>query len=104
MAATVHMFNPNNFGLTLKKVDLDVAVEGMPAGKAVVPKGKYRIPKGTEFELQVTASADINAGLANLGSMLFGRAAKIRVDGYVTAGKGIIFITVPVHFESKQKN
>ena len=80
-----------------------MAVEGMPAGKAVVPKGTYRIPKGTEFELQVTASAEVKAGLANLGSMLLGRTAKVRVDGYVKVGKGIIFITVPVQFESEQK-
>ena len=103
VGADVRLLNPNKFGLTLKKVDLDVAVDGSPAGKAILPKGKYRIPKGAEFELPVIASAELKAGMANIGNVLFGRMVKIRVDGYVKAGKGFFFIRVPVHFEAEQK-
>jgi LEA14-like dessication related protein len=95
-------FNPNNFGVQLRKVDCDVYIEDKYLGKYLLDT-LMDIPKKAEFVLPSKMDVDMKNVFKNTFSVLFGKDVLIKVKGTTRVGKGGVYINVPVNYEGRHK-
>ena len=97
-------YNPNKYGLSLKNGDLDAYFNNKYLGKATLDE-RTVIPARDTFLLPVSVTADLSKILTNALEVLTNSNAEVlvRLQGSVRAGKGGIFIGIPVHYEGKQR-
>jgi LEA14-like dessication related protein len=95
-------FNPNNFGVQLRKVDCDVYIEDKYLGKYLLDT-LMDIPKKAEFVLPSKMDVDMKNVFKNTFSVLFGKEVLIKVKGTTRVGKGGVYINVPVNYEGRHK-
>jgi LEA14-like dessication related protein len=93
-------FNPNNFGVQLRKVDCDVYIDDQFLGKYLLDT-IMTIPKKAEFTLPSRMDVEMKNVLKNTLSVLFSKEVTVKVKGTTRVGKGNFFITVPVSYEGK---
>lgn len=94
-------YNPNQFGVDLRKVDSDVFIDSLFLGKFQLDTIMH-IPRMSEFSLPSTIQLDMQNLLKHSASMLFHKEVLIQARGTVRVGKGGIFKTVPFNYETKQ--
>lgn len=94
-------YNPNQFGLDLRKVDSDVFLDSLFLGKFQLDTIMH-IDRMSEFALPATIQLDMKNLLKHSASMLFHKEVLIEARGTVKVGKGGIFKTVPFNYQSKQ--
>jgi LEA14-like dessication related protein len=94
-------YNPNQFGLDLRKVDSDVFIDSLFLGKFQLDTIMH-IDRMSEFALPATIQLDMKNLLKHSASMLFHKEVLIEARGTVKVGKGGIFKTVPFNYQSKQ--
>ena len=95
-------YNPNNFGVQLRKVDCDVYIENEYLGKYQLDT-LMRIPKKAEFILPSRMQVDMRNVFKNTLSVLFAKEVLVKVKGTTRVGKGNFFINVPVDYEGRHK-
>ncbi len=95
-------YNPNNYGLQLKQSDLDIYINGNLLGHSTTDT-LVNIPRRANFNMPVKFSVDMQNILKNAANTLFGGEILIRLSGKVKAGKGNVFMSFPVEYETKQK-
>jgi len=95
-------FNPNNYGVNLKKVDCDIYLDSILIGKFVLDT-TMRIPRASEFTLPASLEVDMKSILKNSLSFLFNREVLIGAKGSTKVGKGGFYVTVPFTYEGKHK-
>jgi LEA14-like dessication related protein len=95
-------FNPNNFGVQLRKVDCDVYIEDQYLGKYQLDT-LMSIPKKAEFVLPSRMEVDMRNVFKNTFSVLFSKEVLVKVQGTTRVGKGNFFINVPVNYEGRHK-
>lgn len=95
-------FNPNNFGLELKRTDLDIFINGNYLGHTS-QEYQIHIPKKDEFSLPLTIEVDMKNAYKNALPALFGQEVLIKVTGKVKLGKANVYKSFPVNYEGKQK-
>ena len=95
-------FNPNNYGINLKKVNLDIYVDNNYIGKYLLDT-TIKISKKSEFVLPSTVQVDMNGIFKNALNVLLGQEVVISIKGMTKAGKAGLYINVPIHYESRQK-
>jgi len=95
-------FNPNNFGVQLRKVDCDVYIEDQYLGKYQLDT-LMSIPKKAEFVLPSRMEVDMKRVFKNTFNVLFSQDVLIKVKGTTRVGKGGVFINVPVNYEGRHK-
>ena len=95
-------FNPNNFGVQLRKVDCDVYIEDQYLGKYQLDT-LMSIPKKAEFILPSKMDVDMKRLFKNTFNVLFANEVLIKVKGTTRVGKGGVFINVPVNYEGRHK-
>ena len=100
----LQFYNPNNYGLSLKNGDLDAYFNEKYLGKATLEE-RTAIPARDTFLLPVTVTTDPGNLLANALELLTaqGKEVLVRLQGTVYAGKGGVFIGVPVRYEGGQR-
>ncbi len=94
-------FNPNRFGVDLRKVDCDVYVDNIYIGKCQLDTLMH-IPKKAEFLLPARIQLDVQSILKNGMGMLFGKEVLINVKGSSRVGRSGFFKTVPFNYETRQ--
>ena len=94
-------YNPNQFGLDLRKVDSDVFIDSLFLGKFQLDTIMH-IPRMSEFSLPATIQLNMQNLLKHSASMLFHKDVLIQARGTVRVGKGGIFKTVPFNYETRQ--
>ena len=94
-------YNPNQFGLDLRKVDSDVFLDSLFLGKFQLDTIMH-IDRMSEFALPATIQLDMKNLLKHSASMLINKEVLIEARGTVKVGKGGIFKTVPFNYQSKQ--
>ncbi|MEI6265673.1 MAG: LEA type 2 family protein [Sphingobacteriia bacterium] len=94
-------YNPNQFGLDLRKVDSDVFIDSLFLGKFQLDTIMH-IERMSEFALPATIQLDMKNLLKHSASMLFHKEVLIEARGTVKVGKGGLFKTVPFNYQSKQ--
>lgn len=95
-------YNPNGFGLQLKQSDLDIYINGNLLGHSVTDT-LVNIPRQSTFFLPVKFDVEMKNVLKNAANTLFGKEILIRLSGTVKAGKGNVFMSIPVEYETTQK-
>jgi LEA14-like dessication related protein len=102
LATDVKLYNPNSYDLQLKSASVDVYLNDRFFGHSNVDSLIVLPGKDTAtFPLRMQASAkDI---LRNGASLLMNPEVKLRITGNAKAGKGGIFINVPINYEGMQR-
>jgi LEA14-like dessication related protein len=94
-------YNPNNYGLQVKRADLDIYLNNIYAGHAT-QEYQITIPKLAEFNLPVQVDVDMKNILKNTYVSLLNSQVMLKVTGTVKVGKANIFISFPVNYEGAQ--
>lgn len=95
-------FNPNNFGVDLKKVDCDLYLDNNFVGKFMLDTIMH-ISRNSEFSLPATMDVDMRNIFKNSVNVLFSREILVGAKGLTRVGKGGIFVTVPFNYEGRHK-
>ena len=95
-------YNPNNFGVDLRKVDCDVYVDNHYLGKFKLDTLMH-IQRKSEFLLPSKIQVDMTGIFKNAMTLLFNREILINVKGTTRVGKAGFFATVPFNYEARHK-
>ncbi len=95
-------YNPNNFGLQLKRTDLDIFIDGNYLGQTS-QEFQVSIPKRADFAIPLTIKVDMKNVFKNAISSLFGQEVLVRITGKVKVGKANVYKSFPVIYEGKQQ-
>ena len=93
-------FNPNRFGVDLKKVDADVYLENKYLGKFQLDTAMHIAGK-SEFLLPARIQIDLKTVVQNGISLLFNREVLINVKGTSRVGRAGFYKTIPFNYEAK---
>jgi LEA14-like dessication related protein len=94
-------YNPNNFGLQLKRTDLDIYIDGTYLGHTS-QEYQVTIPKLAEFQIPVKIDVDMKNIFKNALNTLFSKEVVVKVTGRIKLGKANVFFSMPVNYEGKQ--
>jgi LEA14-like dessication related protein len=94
-------YNPNSFGLQLKRTDLDVYIEGTYLGRTS-QEYQISIPRKAEFNIPIKIDVDMKNLLKNGFTALSKKEVLVKVVGSVKIGKANVFKTFKVNYEGKQ--
>ena len=94
-------YNPNNFGMQLKRTDLDIFIDGNLLGHSTTDS-LLRIPRSSSFLIPIKFNVDMQNVFKNAFSALSGKEVLIKLTGKIKIGKGNVYMNVPVDYESKQ--
>lgn len=95
-------FNPNSFGVDLKKVDCDLYLDNNYVGKFSLDTIMH-IQRNSEFSLPAKMDVDMRNIFKNSVNVLFSREVLVGAKGSTRVGKGGIFVTVPFNYEGRHK-
>jgi LEA14-like dessication related protein len=95
-------YNPNNFGLDLKRTDLDIYIDNNYLGHTT-QDFQIHIPKRAEFSIPLKISVDMKNAYKNALPTLFGKEVVVKVTGSVKVGKANVYKSFKVDYEGKQK-
>ena len=94
-------YNPNNFGLQLKSVELDIFIDGNFLGHTS-QELQISIPRRAEFQIPLIVDVDMKNLLSNGLTTLFNKEVTVKATGKVKVGKANVFMSMPVNYEGKQ--
>lgn len=101
MSLDLVFYNPNKFGLDLKKVDCDVYLDNVYLGKFQLDTLMH-ISKSSEFILPSSVEVDMQNLMKNAVQLMFKKEMLIRATGSVRVGKAGIYKTLPFNYEGRQ--
>lgn len=95
-------FNPNGFGVDLRKVDADIYIDNHYLGKYQLDTVMH-IRRKAEFTLPSRIQVDMRGIFKNAFTMLFNREVLLHVKGTTRVGKAGFFKTIPFDYEARHK-
>jgi LEA14-like dessication related protein len=95
-------YNPNNFGLQLRRTELEITVNGSYLGKSVSDT-LINIPRRDTFTLPIKFDVDMKNLFKNAFSTLSGNEITVKVFGKLKIGKSNVFMNMPINYEGKHK-
>ncbi|MFN3840051.1 MAG: LEA type 2 family protein [Cyclobacteriaceae bacterium] len=102
LRANAVLYNPNKLKMTLRKIDMEVFVDGKKAA-LINQKLKTKIPAEAEF----TVPLEVNLNLKELGffdtvlAVLGGKKMKIQYTGSIRLTYKSVPITIPVDYQDE---
>ena len=94
-------YNPNNFGLQLRNTDLDIFIDGNRFGHSTSDT-LINIPRKSNFILPIKFDLDMQNLFKNALNTLLGKEVVVKLTGKMKVGKGNVFISFPLNYESKE--
>lgn len=94
-------FNPNDFGVELKKVDCAIYINNSYLGKYLLDT-TLRINRKSEFILPSSMEVDMKDIFKNGVAFLLNKEVLVKAVGTSKVGKSGIFFTVPINYEARQ--
>jgi LEA14-like dessication related protein len=94
-------YNPNGFGLQLKRTELDLFVNGVLLGHSS-QEYQITIPKKDQFIIPITMEVDMKNLLRNSLTSLFKKEVTVKATGSIKVGKANVFMSIPVNYEGVQ--
>ena len=91
-------YNPNGFGLQLKRTELDIFVNGVLLGHSS-QEYQITIPKKEQFIIPITMDIDMKNLIKNSLTTLFNKEVNVKVTGSIKVGKANVFVSFPVNYE-----
>jgi LEA14-like dessication related protein len=95
-------FNPNNFGLQLRRTELDIFINNALLGHSSSDT-LINIPRRDTFFLPINFNVDMQNLFKNAWNSFTGNEVSIKVIGKLKIGKANIFMSMPVNYEGKYK-
>ena len=95
-------YNPNNFGLQLRRTDLDIFINNNFLGHSASDT-LINIPRRDTFLLPIKFDMDMKNSLKNAWNTMVGSEVLVKVTGKVKVGKANVFMSMPVNYEGKHK-
>ncbi len=95
-------FNPNNFGLQLKRTELDIYINNTFLGHSSSDT-LINIPRNNTFLLPIRFDADMKNFFKNAWNTMMGNEVTVKVTGKLKIGKANVFMSMPVDYEGKHK-
>ena len=95
-------YNPNNFGLQLKRTDLDIYLDNTYLGHTI-QEYQITIPNRNDCSIPIQIEVDMKNLLKNSLTALFNKQVLVKVTGTVKIGKANIFKSFPVNYEGVQQ-
>ncbi len=95
-------FNPNNFGLQLKRTELDIYINNTFLGHSS-SDSLINIPRNNTFLLPIKFDADMKNLFKNAWNTMMGNEVTVKVTGKLKIGKANVFMSMPVDYEGKHK-
>lgn len=95
-------YNPNNFGLELNRTDLDVYLDSTYLGHSSQDI-QVAIPKRDIFTVPLKIEIDMKNLLKNGLTSLLRKEVNVRVTGKVKVGKGGVFKSFTVDYQTVQR-
>lgn len=95
-------FNPNNFGVSLRKIDCEIYMNKVYVGKFLLDTF-IGIDKRAEFVIPSKVKVGMKTLYRNGLAMLINPEVLIEARGNTRVGKGGIFFNVPVNYSGKHK-
>jgi LEA14-like dessication related protein len=95
-------YNPNNFGLELRRTDLDIFLDNNFLGHTGQDY-QIHIPKKGEFTLPLKIEVDMKNAYKNAIPALFGQEVMVKITGKIKLGKANVYKSFDVNYEAKQK-
>lgn len=102
ISVDVKFYNPNSYPLTLKEAAMDIFINDTHIG-AMHTTDAYEIPALDTFLLPLSISVDVENALPISPQLLLARYADVKLDGEVKAGRKHFYLTIPVHYQGRQK-
>lgn len=93
-------YNPNNFGVDLRKVDCDIYIDNNYLGKYKLDTLMH-IQRKSEFTLPSRMDIDMKGIFKNLATVVFNKEIQLNVKGTTRVGKAGIFVNVPFNYSGK---
>ena len=100
--AELYYYNPNGFGIQLKRADLDIYIDDHFAGHTLIDT-LINIPKRDTFSIPVNVDVDMVSIFPNALSILLKDSIDLRIEGTAKLGKSGIFLNIPVKYQGKQR-
>ncbi|MEO8567858.1 MAG: LEA type 2 family protein [Ginsengibacter sp.] len=94
-------YNPNSFGLQLKNTDLDIFINGERFGHSSSDT-LINIPRRNTFVLPIKFDVDMQNIFKNAMNTLLGKEVAVKLTGKLKIGKGNVFMSLPLNYESKE--
>lgn len=95
-------YNPNNFGLQLRRTDLDIFINNNLLGHSSSDT-LINIPRRDTFLIPLKFDTDMKNIIKNAWNSMMGNEVTVKVTGKVKVGKGNVFMSMPVNYEGKHK-
>ena len=90
-------YNPNNFGLQLRRTELDIYVNNSLLGQST-SDSLIHIPRRDTFTIPIKFEVDMANLLKNAVITMFNKEVAVKVTGKVKVGKGNVFMSYPVNY------
>lgn len=91
-------FNPNNYGLQLKRTDLDIYINDIFMGHTS-QEYQVTIPRKEEFSIPLQMEVDMQNLLKNSLNVMMKKQVTVKLTGSVKVGKANVFISFPVSYQ-----
>lgn len=95
-------YNPNNFGLQLRRTELDIYINNNFLGHSA-SDNLINIPRRDTFLLPIKFDMDMKNALKNAWNTMIGNEVTVKVTGRIKLGKANVFMSMPVNYEGKHK-
>ncbi|HNE92786.1 MAG TPA: hypothetical protein PKG56_06735 [Chitinophagaceae bacterium] len=93
-------FNPNEFGVDLRKVNCDVFIDNNFFGKYSLDTLMH-IKRRSEFALPSRIDIEMKGIYKNLYNVIFNKEIQLNVKGTAKVGKAGIFVNMPFNYNGK---
>ena len=95
-------YNPNNFGLQLRRTDLDIFINNNFLGHSASDT-LINIPRRDTFLIPIKFDVDMKNIMKNAFNTMTGNEVMVKVTGRIKVGKANVFMSMPVNYEGKHK-
>ncbi|RYD74505.1 MAG: hypothetical protein EOP53_18155 [Sphingobacteriales bacterium] len=95
-------YNPNNFGLELKRTELDIYVDSTFLGHSS-QELQVAVPKRDVFTIPLKVDLDMKNLLKNGITTLMNKEVTVRAVGNVKVGKAGVYKNFKIDYSSKQQ-
>jgi LEA14-like dessication related protein len=93
-------YNPNNFGLQLRRSELDIFINNTFLGHSVSDT-LISIPRRDTFLLPIKFDVDMHNLFKNAWNSFTEKEVLVKIAGRLKIGKANIFMSMPINYEGK---
>lgn len=94
-------FNPNNYGLQLKNINLDIYINDVYLGHTS-QEYQVTIPKKEEFSIPIQLAVDMRNLFKNSLNVMMKKEVMVKLTGSIKVGKANVFISFPVRYQEME--